>query len=198
MADYCGKVAKSADAVTFLPIITCTIQATVQHVICTFLKKRKMNDTHPKSQQQKVSALQTHLYPSRCENPVGLWMKPQLQQLRGNVHLKRTIIKNHPKCASPSSVMLSWVKGELVKDLQRRGKKSQEKKTHTHTEREKKCDPRASVMCGCPCAAQPPLCAGRSQSSGPSLSCILCGRRGEQEESSDTGLCSLRNCARQI
>lgn len=48
-------------------------------------------NTHPKSKEPKVSALRTHLYPSRRDNPVGLWMKPQ-PELRRTVHLKRTII----------------------------------------------------------------------------------------------------------
>lgn len=93
------------------------------HVFCN-LKKRKDNNTHPKSQQQKVSVLRTHLYPSRLKNPVRLWMKPQLQ-LRGNGHLKRTIIVIIPN-------MQLWVPSccheakQTVKDFGRKRQKEKE------------------------------------------------------------------------
>lgn len=35
----------------------------------------QISHTHPKSREPKVSVLRTHLYPSRCENPVGLKRK---------------------------------------------------------------------------------------------------------------------------
>lgn len=90
-----------------MPIL-CVYHPTGEALSSANIRRKKGSYTHLKSKEPKVSALQTHLYPSRCENPVVSWMKAQLH-LRANVHLRRTIIRNYPKCAGPGSVILPGV-----------------------------------------------------------------------------------------
>lgn len=136
---------------------------------------RKICHTHPKSKGPKVSALRTHLYPSRFENPVGFWMKAQLQ-LRRNVHLKRTIseIIPHVQIRVPSCCQQKCVKG-----FERR------------RARESEPDPGAwclTVLVMVLCRLETELRTGR-------LSCIHCGRGMTGFlQSNDTGLYWLNNC----